>query len=296
MKFYKTSLEKELLISKIKKNPSLLNLFKKQKYITEQINEDIKTRIKGQINSFCVILIEGSQGSLKSSLAQEIAKKNDETFNTKKISFLYNEFRDKLEKSKKGDWYILDEEVFLSGTGSMRILESLMTCIETLRQHGANLIIISPNPKYFQEQIFTHHLETIDKSIIGICEKNQTPHEIRTCQEKKHKIIQAKIRSTLKKNNDYIGFHITEINNWNDKTWQEYTKRKKEFLKKVLKEDFPKIDYEKFAQKIIEQPNNEKYKTSKQIMLLLEKEHPNLSIGEKQLIIEAIKIKRKENA
>ena len=47
MRFYKTSLDKELLIAKIKKNPSLLQIFKKRKDITKQINEDIKLRMQG---------------------------------------------------------------------------------------------------------------------------------------------------------------------------------------------------------------------------------------------------------
>jgi hypothetical protein len=292
-KFYKTALEKEILISKLQKNPSLYNLFKKRKYLTDEINKDIKTRTKGQINSFCVILLSGMQGTFKSSLAQEIATDNDPTFNIERISFLYNDFRDKLEKSKKGEWYILDEEVFLSGIGSMRILESLMTCIETLRQHGANLIIISPNPKYFPEHIFTHHIETIDKNISGTCKLNKNSHEIRTCPSEQHEEIQATIRSAIVKDREYLGFYVTKITRWNSPLWQQYQKIKKEFMTKVLKEDFQKIDYKKIATDIVMNPKSVPYKSSKQLMLFLEQNCPNLSISEKNLLVEEIKMIRR---
>lgn len=293
IKFYKTPLEKEMLIAKLQRHPTLYKIFKRKKYLTKEINDDINKRQHGQMDSFCVILIEGTQGGMKSSVAQEISTSHDLLFDVKKISFLYNDFREKLEQSKKGEWYILDEEVFLSGIGSGRILESLMTCIETLRQHGANLIIISPNPKYFPEHIFTHHLEAIDKCILGTCEQKKELHEIRTCESEKHENINATVRCAIKKDKEYIGFYLCPITGWNSQLWQEYQLVKKEFMKQVLKENFQKTDYTTIATDIVQNPKSEQYKTAKQIMLYLEQNHPNFTVGEKNLIVEEIKIRRR---
>jgi hypothetical protein len=292
--FYKSNLERELLIAKIKRNPSLYHVFKKQKDLTKEIDEDIEQRSKGDIDSFNVILCEGLQGGWKSSLSQTISQEHDGTFHSKRIGFEYQEFRSKLENSKKGEFYILDEEIFQHGIGSSRIIESVQTAIETLRQHGASMIFLSPNPKYFPENIFTLHLETIDRSITGTCKKNSRLHEIRQCESRPHKIIKAWVRAVIKKEQEYIGFYIKEIKIDNP-TWNEYYEQKKIFTKKVLTEDFKKIDYEKIARTILRLPFIEDYKTKKQLMLILEQEHPNFSVGEKELIIAQIQIMRRQS-
>ena len=231
---------------------------------------------------------------MKSSVGQEIANTNDQTtFTHQRICFTYPELRTKFEQTKPKQWLILDEQIFLHGTGSGRIVESIQTLIETLRQRQNSMIIISPEGKYFPENIFTYVMETIDRSILGRCQHNQELHEIRTCPHRPHIDIQAYVRLAVKKEGVYIGFYTIPIN-WNTNLWQQYSKRKTEFLQRVLSEDFQKIDYEKIAKQIIAQPNSKDYKTSKQLMLLLEKTHPNLAVGEKNLIIEAIKIERKK--
>ena len=292
MKFYKTDLEKELLIARIKRYPSLLQIFRTKKDVTNQVKEDIQMRVNGEIENFITIFITGNQGSLKSSIGQEIAKEHDPTFNVNRICFTYGEFRDKLEISKPKQWMLLDEQVFQSGIGSGRLIQGIQTLIEILRARQNSLVVISPEKKYFPENIFTYTIETIDRSILGTCKDNNKLHEIRTCQHKAHKNIQATVRSAIKKDMSYIGFYTQPIN-WNTKLWREYYIRKMIFIKSALKEDFKKLDYQKVAEKTLQEPNIEDYKTSKQLMLLLEQTYPNLAIAEKNLIIEAIKLERK---
>jgi hypothetical protein len=292
MAFYKSDFEKELLIAKLTRNPSLYRIFKKKKNLTKEIDEDIKSRFHQELQGFCAILITGSQNSNKSGLAQEIAMENDPSFNAERIHFLYNSFRKALETAKRGEWYILDENVFISGIGSTNIIQSIQTLVEVIRQAQISVILITPTRKYLPEHIFTHHLETIDRSLIGRCEKNNENHDIRTCQEPKHTHMDATIRSAIIKEGEYVGFYIKKIH-WNNKTWQEYQIKKKEFLKQALTEDFQKLSYEEIAKEIINNPKSKEYRTSKQLMLFLEKEQPNLTVGQKNLLLEQIKIIRR---
>lgn len=284
--------EPENLENKKTKRNSNINQLKIKKIEPNKKGQVYDLSIEGQHQYLANGLI--SHNSWKSSTGQQIAIENDDTiFDANKICFTYQEFRDKFEQSKPKEWFIMDEQVFLHGTGSGRIVESIQTLIETLRQRQNSMIIISPESKYFPENIFTYVMETIDRSILGKCKHNQELHEIRTCPHRPHTDINANVRLAVKKDNSYIGFYITPIA-WNTPLWKEYYKRKIEFNTKVLTENFQKVDYEKLAQNIIRIPNSKEYKTSKQLMLLLEQAYPNLSVGEKNLVIEAIKIERKK--
>lgn len=232
-----------------------------------------------------------THNSNKSGLAQETAMENDPTFNAERIHFLYNNFRKALENAKKGEWYILDENVFISGIGSQNIIQSIQTLIEVIRQAQISVILITPTRKYLPEHIFTHHFETIDRSLIGKCPKNDDMHDIRTCQEPKHNHMEATIRSAIIREGEYVGFYIKKLH-WNNKIWQEYQEKKKEFLTQALAEDFQKLSYEDTAKEIISNPKSKEYKTGKQLQLYLEQELPNLTVGQKMLLIEAIKIQR----
>jgi hypothetical protein len=293
MQFYKSEIEKEVLVAKIRRNASLYDVFRKNKDVTRHVNDDIRLRTKGELDNFFTIIISGTQGTQKSSLAQEVAEENDKNFSAHNIVFSYNELKDKLENSKKGDVFILDEEIAIFGIGSGRVVSAVQNMIETLRQHGASMIFISPDPKYFNENLFTYHFETIDRSILGTCPANKKLHEIRTCNSPKHENIQATVRCAVKKEGEYIGFYIQPIR-WNTGLWQDYTLKKKDFLKKVLADDFQKLDYEKIAFHISQDPDSQYCKTSKQWMLYLEKKHPNLSVGEKGLIIAQIQVNKKK--
>jgi len=291
IKFFKTKFEKRLLLAKINSHPSLKTLFKKKLILNEEINEEIEVRLKGDIENFVTILLIGEQGSIKSSCGQEFGKRTDQTFTAKNVGFLYESFKNKVSQSKAGQSFILDELVFLHGIGSQRIIEEIQTLIETLRKRKNSMIVICVENKYFSEDIFTFTMETIDKCLLGTCKKNKELHEIRSCKEKNHKIKKAYVRLAVKKKGAYIGFYIQEII-WNNKNWVDYEKQKDLFLPKVLKQDFGKLEYDKEAKKIIDMPESSEYKTIKQLKLFLEKKRPNLTVAEKDLLAEQIKIMR----
>ena len=291
IKFFKTRFEKRLLLAKINSHQSLRRLFKKKVFLNEEIDEEINVRLKGDIENFVTILLIGEAGTLKSTVGQELAKRTDPDFKAKNVGFLYEIFKNKLGKSKIGQSFTLDELVFLHGIGSQRIIEEIQTLIETLRKRKNSMVVICVENKYFSEDIFTFTMETVDKCLLGICEKNKELHETRSCKEKTHNIKKAYVRLAVKKKGQYIGFYIQEII-WNNKTWVEYEKEKDLFLSKVLKQDFGKLEYEKEAKKIIDMKEASEYTTLKQLRLFLEKKRPNLTIGEKDLLAEQIKIMR----
>jgi len=292
MNFYKTRIEKRLLRTKINKYSTLKRVFKRKIYLTEEIKEDIKIRIEGEIENFVTILIKGEQGTFKSSAGETIAKIINPDFKAHNFCFDYAEFKEKLSKSDPREVFILDEQVFLHGVGSQRIIEEIQTLIETLRKRQNSMIVISPEEKYFPESIFTYTLETIDRSTKGVCIYSNRRHEIRECVNKNHKDMELKVRLAVRKNNEYIGL-IVLFPEWNNDVWQAYEENKKIFMSRVLKSDHKKSNYEKLAKQIIKNPQSHFYKTSKQLMLLLEKTFPNLTVGEKNLLVEEIKIMRK---
>ena len=293
IKFYKTEFENELLLSRIYSNSSLLNIFRSKKILNDSVNKDINLRLKGDIDNFVTILIVGEQGSIKSSVGQQLALRTDENFKSDNISLFYEDFRHKISISKAGQTFILDELVFIHGIGSHRILNEIQTTIETLRKRKNSMIVIAVEEKYFPENIFTFVLETIDKCLLGTCEAKPKLHEIRKCPSIKHNIKKAYVRLAVKKKNVYLGFYIQEII-WNDNVWKGYETLKEAFLKKVITQDFVKLNFTEEAKKIRLMPEANNYQTIKQIKLFLEKHRPNLTVIEKELLAEEIRLQREK--
>jgi len=295
IKFYKDKLELRLLKTKTRKERSLKRLFKRKLIINQEIDDSIYRRLHGVIENFVTILLLGEQGSIKSSVGLCLCEKTDQKgFTAKRVAFLYEEFKQILNKLQIGESSQLDELVFQHGVGSQRIIEEIQTIIETVRRNQTCMVIISPEEKYFPEEIFTFVMETIDCCLLGTCTADQEPHEIRSCDtpDKEHHMEKAYVRLAIKKRGEYIGFYIQEIK-WNNKIWKEYDKRKTAFLKLVKSQDFKKLDYEKEANRILEIKDIDDYKTNKQLKLLLEKKIPNLTVEEKNLLIEQIKIQKR---
>lgn len=294
IQFFHTPMQRELLIAKIRANPSLKEIFKKKKNITQQINEEIKHRTDGTIESWMILYLKGSTGSLKSSVAMTLLQKFiDPTFHAQRISFQYDKLKEKLSKSQPKQAFQLDEQTFTHGIGSTRIIQDLQNLIETLRKRQNSMIIISPELKYFPEESFTFVLETIDDSITATCPYNKKPHEPRKCKcwlERNNEISHAYARLAVKKNDYYLGFYIIKID-WNNDLWTEYSKAKQEFLEAMAKNDLHQHNYRGIAEKLMKHPEYEYYKRNKKsLALLIEKEHPNLTTMESALIAEEIKV------
>ena len=293
IKYYKTPLELDILLSKIYSNRSLHKIFKHKKIINRDVNREISLRLKGDIENFVTILIIGEQGSLKSTCGQEIAKRTDKNFSSNNISLFYADFRNKISGSQAGQTFILDEMVFLHGTGSNRLIDEIQTTIETLRKRKNSLIIIAVESKYFPEEIFTFTMETLDKCLLGTCKSKSRLHEIRSCKEKKHVIKKAFVRLAVKKKGIYLGLYIQEIR-WGGDLWNEYEIIKDAFLKKVVKQDFVKLNFKQEAEKIRLMPESNSYQSVKELKLFLEMKKPNLTVAEKELLALEIKLQREE--
>lgn len=291
--FYQTPIQRELLLNKIRNDNSFKRIFKQQKNLTESINQDLHQRMNGMINQFYTMHIRGSQGSMKTSVGMTIASKFDPTFTANRISFQYEEHEEKFSQSQPKQTYQLDEQCFKHGTGSRRLIEEIQEKIELLRKRQNSLIIISPEKKYFPEELFTYNLETIDNALIATCPKNKKPHEPRNCtcyMNQTAQITRAYVRCAVKVNEQYIGFYIAEIT-WNNQIHQEYEKAKDTFMQQITEGKKRTTDYEKIAHEILQQPETEEYMKNKKTMkLLVQKHKPNLTIQENDLVVESIRL------
>ena len=293
--YYHTEMQKELLIAKIRANPSLKSVFKHKKDITKKIDDDLKQRLNGSIDNFYTLFIAGTQGSMKSSVGQEIAKKNDPSFSQEtRIAFQYEEHETNFALSQPKQTFILDESTFQFGVGSTRLLSTIQEKIETLRKRQNALIIISPELKYFNENLFTYSLETIDNALTATCLVNPKPHEPRNCtcyMNKTCQITKAYVRLSVKQQGIYLGFYICPIQ-WDNPDYIEYENRKQDFMDDIVAGRKKRTDYEEIAKKLMEIPDIKHYTNQTRLKLFIQKHKPNLTTQETSLTAQAIKIIR----
>jgi hypothetical protein len=292
--FYRTPLQEMFLRMRINEHDSLRKVLRKNIIINNVIDKEINDRINGVIENFITMVIKGEQGTFKTSSALEFCKMIDKNFCVQRVNFTYDDFNNKIKNCEAGNCFELDEEIFQHGTGSVRIVQESQTLIETLRQNKNSMIIVCTTEKYFSEEIFTFFMETIDTCMLGTC-KNPELHEIRSCEfcsAKDHLIKEVYVRLGVVKRGHFIGLYILPIN-WNNPLWVEYCGAKKEWLEIVKKQQFDKLDYEKIAFEILKLPESHLYRKKGQIKLLLEKNKPNLTKGEIDLLAEQIMIIRK---
>lgn len=290
--FYRTPIDNRLLKNKIQQIPTLYKVFKEKINITKEVDQEMKYRMLGSMNNFATIFIVGEQGKKKSATAQSIAERHDTTkFTAERIEFDYEKYKKDLSKSQPKQWFIIDEQVFRHGIGSIRIRHDIQNIIEQLRLRGNSLIFASPQIKYFNENLFTFILEMLDDKLIVTCPKNKKPHECRTCQcyyENNFQVIHFETRSLVKRNGEYIGYYITSIQ-WNSPLWQEYSKLKNAHIEKVKDGKSHESPYKTLAKEIIKTPDSQKYfRNKKSIKLLINEKYPNLTTEETQLTLEAI--------
>lgn len=295
-KFFHTRMGELFLIAKIRANPSLRRIFQQQKYITKEIRDDLHHRTQGQTEGNYTLFITGATGTLKSSVAQTIVKEHDPTFRPqKRVSFQYEEHENQFTESNAGEAYILDEQVFQYGTGSTRLITNIQEKMETLRRRKNPLIVISPERKYFPEELFTYTLETIDNSITATCPSNPAPHEPRNCTcwlNKTAKITNCRVRLGVKQEGVYMGFYECDID-WNNPDWHEYEKKKDAFMQAIVEGKKKNTDYEQIAQKLLEHPDIKSYKKNNELKIFIQKHKPNLTTEENKLVVSAIRMIRK---
>lgn len=294
--FYKTPLQDLFLRMRMRDHDSLRNVLRKNLIINEAIDEEISSRINGVIDNFITILIKGEQGTFKTSTLLEFLIIIDPSFCAENVCFIYDEFNQKLKNSVPKQAFELDEEVWQHGTGSMRIVNDTQSLIETLRKRQNSMGIACTTDKYFPEEIFTFYMETIDTCMLGTCPFNMEHHEIRSCKEfpaKEHHISEVYVRLGVIKRGHFIGLYIKKIN-WGNQLWCDYCLKKDLFLEQAKNMEFNKMNYEKTALEILKLPESHLYRKKSQIKLLIEKNKPNLTKEERDLLAEQIKMIRTE--
>lgn len=264
-------LEKEIIKDRLKNEKDLYEVFKKNKDITKIIDEDFKQKLHDKKRkNWVLIQINGETGTLKSSVGIAIAKtKLDENFEAKNVVQQYSQFEELLSKSKPKESFILDEMVFQRGIGSTRMRENIINLAETLRKRQNSMIFITPTEKFIDDDNVTITLEPC-----GIDEEK-------------------KIVRCLTKKNRYIGFYYIKLL-WNEPIWIEYEKNKDYFTEMSSKQQYAKIDYEILASRLLQTINDEHLKKKRRIILHVEKNAPNMTVAERDLLIEQIIIFRDE--
>ena len=164
-------LERLELIKKIRIDRHLYEVFKRNRDLTEEINEEINQRMNQKDRpNWVVIQILGGTGGMKSSSGMEIiTQKIDPYFNVERISMQYADFEKNIGNSEPRQAFMLDEQVFQRGTGSVRMKENFVNLVETLRKRQNSLVVITPNEKVIGEEHCTFMLEPC-----GYNKKNKT--------------------------------------------------------------------------------------------------------------------------
>lgn len=294
--FYRTPLQEIFLRMKMRDHDSLRNVLRKNIILNEAINYEINSRLNGVIDNFLTILIRGEQGSMKTSTALEFLMMIDPSFSAENVCFLYDDFNNKLKNSVPKQAFELDEQVWQHGTGSMRIVNDTQSLIETLRKRQNSMVICCTTDKYFPEEVFGFFLETIDTCILGTCPFNMEHHEIRSCEQfpaKEHHISEVYVRLGVMKKGHFVGLYIMPIN-WGNQLWRDYCLKKDLFLEQAKNMEFNKMNYEKAAIELLKLPESHLYIKKSQIKLLIEKNKPNLTKEERDLLAEQIKMIRTE--
>lgn len=118
-------------------------------YMDDRVKKVIETKIKPSLekkDKDCVIVIDGGEGTGKSTIGLQLAKAYDPTFCLDNVCFNAEEFRDAIFKAKRGQAIVYDEAFTgLSSRSSLsavnRVLVSLMM---QMRQKNLFVIIILP--------------------------------------------------------------------------------------------------------------------------------------------------------
>lgn len=260
-------LQKEIWRERIRYDNHLRRIFRLKPDQSQKFKEEIRSRLGTKERpNWVIIQITGETGEFKSSTGLAITKELiDPTFDTKRVTMEYNEFEEFIQTSKPGQAFMLDEQVFQMGLGSHRIKQNMVNITETLRKRQNSLVLITPKEKYINEEDTTFTLEP--------CGYDKKTHTVRLLIKKTYP----------------IGFYYQKLL-WNSDLWNKYEKLKDAFIDKTRMLKYKKYDYDKQAMKLHkDMPENYK-KKKKRIVLYVEKNSPNITKEERDLLIEQVSI------
>ncbi len=256
-------------MQKIRTDRVLYNIFKNPKKYN--LNKDVDKEINDRLHdpnrpNWVVIQITGETGEFKSSVGLAMLKnKIDPTFHAGRVTMEYSVFQEMIKNSEPKQAFMLDEQVFQRGLGSVRIRENMLNIVETLRKRQNSMVLITPREKFISDDACTFTLEPI-----GFDKETK------------------EVRCLVKKGN-YLGFYIVPLL-WEDVLWSEYELVKDDFLEVTKSQEYKKFDYDKVAIEILKKmPSEYREKAKKKrISLFVEKNSPNITKEEKDLLVEQI--------
>jgi len=263
-------IQRKILRLRVMNDQHLYRIFKRSIDVTEDVDKEIESRLSDSDRpNWVVIQITAETGEFKSSAGLEIIKqKIDPTFSAERVAMQYAEFEDNIAESKPLQAFLLDEQVFQHGLGSRRLVQNFINIVETLRKRQNSMVLITPKEKHISDDNVTFTLEPC-----GF--------------DKEHKVLRLLVKKFY-----YIGFYYLKIN-WGSDLWEDYSVLKDEFLVRTATQNYSKLDYEKKATDLLGiMPSEYKDGKSKRkrFTLFVEKNSPNITKEERDLLIEQMLI------
>jgi len=112
--------------------------------LDEKVIPDLQKKDKD-----CFLVVDGNEGSGKSTIALQIGKYVDPSLNLNRVVFSPEDFRDAILKAKKGQCVIYDEAFTgLSSRASLSMINKVLISL-TMQMRQKNLFIIIVLPSYF---------------------------------------------------------------------------------------------------------------------------------------------------
>jgi len=261
-------LHKVILMDRLKYERDLRRVFKQQIDLTPTIIEEARQRLhNGSRDNWLVTQINGETGSMKSSVGLAYNKTViDPTFNEERVCTEYSELIEKVAQSEPGQSFMQDEMIFQQGIGSNRFVDNIINLVETLRKRKNSLTFITPTEKFIGDANVTFTLEPC-----GFDPKTKT------------------VRCLVRKHGRYIGFYYQKLL-WEDPLWEKYSEVKEAFLERTATQHYKKMDYEKIALELIAKMPENYMKKKKRIKLFVEKNSPNITKEERDLLIAQIEV------
>lgn len=261
-------LHEVILKDRLKHERDLRRVFKQKIDLTPTIIEEARQRLhNGSRDNWLVTQINGETGSMKSSVGLAYNKTViDPTFNEERVCTEYSELIEKVATSEPGQSFMQDEMIFQQGIGSNRFVDNIINLVETLRKRKNSLTFITPTEKFIGDANVTFTLEPC-----GF--------------DPKTKIVRCLVR----KHGRYIGFFYQKLL-WEDPLWERYSEVKEAFLQRTATQHYKKMDYEKLAKELLEKMPENYMKKKKRIKLFVEKNSPNITKEERDLLIEQIEV------
>ena len=260
-RFFTTTVERRWIEQKIINNPSLLKALERIKNDLSELDEYAHKQLQQRTDDFLTMQILGAQGSGKSGVGQVLAVRWAKVpFVVENINLHYSGFFENIGRLLNGEFAILDEQTKTYGVGSMRLRGDMVNIIETLRQNGGSIILISPTEKMINTTDVHLEIEVLSR-------------------DGKQVLCAWKARSS-----EYLGAFVLTLD-WESPLWVEYMSRKREYVNDARTRKFAKNDYEQLADEVRAHPEYAQAVKKKEKELILEKTLPNLTIEEKKLVL-----------